>query len=211
VTSRARQREQGEALVRGHGQVTAAFFDTGQSRAVAWGRRPRSAALVAAIADPDRGWDAIVVGEYERASAAPRSSTRRSQQHRLSYHSCTTAPDSTTLVPKAMRRAVADQVAQFKQASAARAPLACAVTGELLSWDNAHVDHAPLVFIALADEWATLAGGYSAIQLTAAADGQIGRTLAQDDAESWAAFHRTYARLRIVSRLTNLSLLRTNW
>jgi site-specific DNA recombinase len=40
VTSRARQREQGEALVRGHGHVVAEFFDEGQSRTVAWGRRP---------------------------------------------------------------------------------------------------------------------------------------------------------------------------
>ena len=75
VTSRARQREQAEALVRGHGQVVAEFFDAGQSRTVAWGRRPRAAALVAQLADPGRGWDAIVVGEYERASTA--ASTRR--------------------------------------------------------------------------------------------------------------------------------------
>jgi hypothetical protein len=34
---------------------------------VPWGRRPQAAALVAALADPDRGWDAIVIGEYERA------------------------------------------------------------------------------------------------------------------------------------------------
>jgi hypothetical protein len=33
----------------------------------AWARRPQAAALVAQLADPDRGWDAIVVGEYERA------------------------------------------------------------------------------------------------------------------------------------------------
>ncbi|MFP3964146.1 hypothetical protein SMC26_17630 [Actinomadura fulvescens] len=30
-------------------------------------RRPESAALVAAMADPGRGFDAIVIGEYERA------------------------------------------------------------------------------------------------------------------------------------------------
>jgi len=34
---------------------------------VAWGRRPRAAALVAQLADPDRGCDAIVVGGYEPA------------------------------------------------------------------------------------------------------------------------------------------------
>jgi hypothetical protein len=66
-SSRARQREQAGALVRGHGQVVAEFFDVGESRAVAWARRPQAASLVAALADPDRGWDALVVGEYERA------------------------------------------------------------------------------------------------------------------------------------------------
>jgi site-specific DNA recombinase len=66
-SSRARQREQAGALVRGHGQVVVEFFDIGESRSVAWGRRPQAAALVAALADPGRGWDAIVVGEYERA------------------------------------------------------------------------------------------------------------------------------------------------
>jgi site-specific DNA recombinase len=67
VTSRSRQREQADALVRGHGQVVAEFFDEGESRSVAWGRRPQAAALVAQLADPGRGWDAVVVGEYERA------------------------------------------------------------------------------------------------------------------------------------------------
>jgi site-specific DNA recombinase len=65
--SRARQREQAEALVRGHGVIVAEFFDAGQSRSVAWGRRPQAAALLAQLADPGRGWDAVVIGEYERA------------------------------------------------------------------------------------------------------------------------------------------------
>jgi DNA invertase Pin-like site-specific DNA recombinase len=67
VSSRARQREQAEALVRGARPVVAEFFDEGESRSVAWGRRPQAAVLVAQFADADRGWDAIVVGEYERA------------------------------------------------------------------------------------------------------------------------------------------------
>ncbi len=67
VTSRARQRDQAGALVAGHGRVVAEFFDIGQSRTLAWARRPQAAALVAELADPERGWDAIVIGEYERA------------------------------------------------------------------------------------------------------------------------------------------------
>jgi len=72
VTSRARQREQAAALVRGHGIIVAEFFDIGQSRVLAWALRPQAAALGAALADPGRGWDAIVVGEYERAFCGAR-------------------------------------------------------------------------------------------------------------------------------------------
>jgi site-specific DNA recombinase len=67
VTSRARQCDQAGALVAGYGQIVAEFFDIGQSRTLAWARRPQAAALVAGLADPDRGWDAVVIGEYERA------------------------------------------------------------------------------------------------------------------------------------------------
>ena len=66
-SSLARQLGQAGALVCGHGRIVAKFSDTGESRTVAWGRRPQAAALIAALADPDRGWDAMVVGEYERA------------------------------------------------------------------------------------------------------------------------------------------------
>jgi site-specific DNA recombinase len=67
VTSRARQRDQAGALIAGHGRIVAEFFDVGQSRVLPWPRRPQAAALLAAMADPDCGFDAIVVGEYERA------------------------------------------------------------------------------------------------------------------------------------------------
>jgi DNA invertase Pin-like site-specific DNA recombinase len=67
VTSQARQRDQAAALVTGHGQIVAEYFDIGQSRTLAWARRLQAAALVAELADPGRGWDAVVIGEYERA------------------------------------------------------------------------------------------------------------------------------------------------
>ena len=67
ASSQARQREQAGALVRGHGKIVAEFFDIGESRSVAWARRPQAAALVAQLADAGRGWDAVVIGEYERA------------------------------------------------------------------------------------------------------------------------------------------------
>ena len=67
VTSRARQLQQAVMLTAGRGVIVAEFFDTGESRALPWSRRPQAAALVGSLADPDRGWDASVIGEYERA------------------------------------------------------------------------------------------------------------------------------------------------
>jgi hypothetical protein len=67
VTSRAPQLGQPRALIAGHGQIVADFFDSGTSRTLAWARRPQATALVAQPADPDRGWDALAIGEYERA------------------------------------------------------------------------------------------------------------------------------------------------
>jgi hypothetical protein len=67
VTSQARQWDQACALVAGFGQIVAAFFDVRQSRVLPWARRPQAAALLAALADPDCEFGAIVIGEYERA------------------------------------------------------------------------------------------------------------------------------------------------
>jgi site-specific DNA recombinase len=66
-TSRARQWDQACALVAGFGQIVAAFFDVGHSRVLPWPRRPQAAALLAALGDPNCPFDAIVIGEYERA------------------------------------------------------------------------------------------------------------------------------------------------
>ncbi|MFI6354479.1 recombinase family protein [Streptomyces sp. NPDC050743] len=66
-TSRAWQALRAQALVAGHGRIVAEFFDTGRSRTIPWARRPDAAALLAAMANPDRDFDAIVIGSSERA------------------------------------------------------------------------------------------------------------------------------------------------
>jgi site-specific DNA recombinase len=67
VSSRAWQMEAAGRVIAGRGRIVAEFFDTGTSRSVLWARRPHAAALLAATAAPDRGFDAVVVGEFERA------------------------------------------------------------------------------------------------------------------------------------------------
>ncbi len=49
------------------GVVVAQFFDIGQSRSLPWKRRPESASLLEALKRPDRGFEAVVIGEPARA------------------------------------------------------------------------------------------------------------------------------------------------
>lgn len=49
------------------GEVVAEFFDIGQSRSLPWKRRPEATLLLEALARPDRGFDAVVIGEPARA------------------------------------------------------------------------------------------------------------------------------------------------
>jgi DNA invertase Pin-like site-specific DNA recombinase len=75
VSSRAWQLEAVGRLVAGRGHIVVQFFDTAASRSLPWPRRPEAAALLAAAADPEREFDAVVVAEFERAFAAGQAAT----------------------------------------------------------------------------------------------------------------------------------------
>jgi site-specific DNA recombinase len=67
-SSRAWQYARGKALVEPHGGVIVVeFFDIDKTRAIPPQRRPEASKLLAALADPNRGFDAVVVGEPQRA------------------------------------------------------------------------------------------------------------------------------------------------
>lgn len=53
------QRDFARQLITGHGAIVANFFDVGHSRRQAWAKRPQTAALLAALANPDRKLDAM--------------------------------------------------------------------------------------------------------------------------------------------------------
>ena len=67
-SSRAWQYARGKALIEPHGGVIVVeFFDIDKSRSIPPQRRPEASRLLAALADPNRGFDAVVVGEPQRA------------------------------------------------------------------------------------------------------------------------------------------------
>ena len=67
VSSRAWQLDSARQVIAGRGRIVAEFFDVGCSRRLPWAQRPQAAALLAAATGPDRPFEAVVVGEYERA------------------------------------------------------------------------------------------------------------------------------------------------
>ncbi|WP_326809417.1 recombinase family protein [Streptomyces sp. NBC_01775] len=48
------------------GEIVTEYFDSGHSRALPWQRRPRAADLLRDLRDPDRPFDAVVIGEPQR-------------------------------------------------------------------------------------------------------------------------------------------------
>jgi site-specific DNA recombinase len=66
-TSQQWQRMLARDVVAGRGQIVVEFFDEGCSRRRGWADRPGAAALLAEVADGSWRFDAVVVGEYERA------------------------------------------------------------------------------------------------------------------------------------------------
>ncbi|WPB89953.1 recombinase family protein [Streptomyces malaysiensis] len=66
-TSRNWQLTRARALIEpAGGEIVAEYFDSGHSRALPWKRRPQAAALLTALRDPRRGFDAVVIGEPQR-------------------------------------------------------------------------------------------------------------------------------------------------
>lgn len=67
-SSRGWQITRSRALIESRGGVIVTeFFDVDKSRSIPWQRRPHAAALLAELRNPDRGFDAVVIGEPQRA------------------------------------------------------------------------------------------------------------------------------------------------
>jgi site-specific DNA recombinase len=49
------------------GEIVAEYFDIGDSRSIPWRRRPQATRLLNAFRDPNRGFEAVVIGEPHRA------------------------------------------------------------------------------------------------------------------------------------------------
>jgi site-specific DNA recombinase len=67
ASSRAWQLDSARQTIAGRGRIVVEYFDVGCSRRLPWTERPEAAALLSAITSANCPFDAVVVGEYERA------------------------------------------------------------------------------------------------------------------------------------------------
>ena len=128
----------------------------------------------------------------------------------FSYKKCLTPASARTQARQALRRGIAEQVhackvAAFSEGFVALRTAPCALTGEPLAWDEAHVDHAhPVTFAALADAWLAERGEVDAdVPVGPHPSGQ--GVMIADPAylAAWQAWHAERAVLRIVRDTLN--------
>jgi len=61
------QRAAAERLIAPHGTIVTTYHDIDKSRSLPWDRRPAASRVLEDLKDPDRGWDALVIAEPQRA------------------------------------------------------------------------------------------------------------------------------------------------
>ncbi|HTX01240.1 MAG TPA: recombinase family protein [Acidimicrobiales bacterium] len=61
------QTDTAQRLVAPHGEIVATYHDVDKSRSLPWERRPEATRILRDLRNPNRGWDALVIAEPQRA------------------------------------------------------------------------------------------------------------------------------------------------
>lgn len=126
-----------------------------------------------------------------------------------SVRACLMHPTRRAEAMAAFREEITPQILAFRDAAFASGPVLCAISGELLTSDRAHVDHVhPLTFVALVDSFCAGRGFSPAdVDVLQTADNDTREHLAGPAlAAEWRAYHAAHAQLRILAGGINCRL-----
>ena len=118
----------------------------------------------------------------------------------FSWKKCCNGFSLAAIATQAMRRAVGDQVAQYKRwrYAAGSGSVTCDATGAPLPWGDARVDHWPVTFAFLRDSFLSREGSLLE-SIETASDPVCGVAIADHDLRSrWQSYHDTQKTLRLV-------------
>lgn len=130
----------------------------------------------------------------------------------FSYRKCLRGePSHQSQVLAAMRREVDAQIVEVRRREFARGVRFCPYTRDVLTDPESvpHVHHAFSPFYSIAFKFVTYYGGFDRIDVDSAEGGGV-RLRNQLVAKNWREYHKAEARLRVISKRANLSVLRTN-
>ena len=115
--------------------------------------------------------------------------------------------DVRSLALSAMSRAIELQIWTFRDTELAKGEQYCPFTKALITKDRYHVDHPNPTFLELHTGWLQLRGlTFEQIMISDGSGNEIGRHMTDVDQKmSWQEYHRTRARLRLLSPRGNLS------
>jgi hypothetical protein len=118
----------------------------------------------------------------------------------FSWKKCCGGFSQKALATQAMRRAIADQVAQYKRwrYAAGSGSVTCDATGAPLPWGDARVDHWPVTFAFLRDSFLSREGVLLE-SIKTASDPVCGVAMADHELRArWQTYHDTQKTLRLV-------------
>jgi|SRR3990167_3020673 len=121
----------------------------------------------------------------------------------ISWNRCINKEDSRNEVLRVMRRAVADQIIEFKKKIFGdQEVVPSAISGILLKWNDVHIDHFNPSFIIIAEHWIG-DRNWSEIQIDHS--NNLAEFTNAADCRSWSDYHKENAHLRVISITENLS------
>lgn len=125
----------------------------------------------------------------------------------ISYRKCVYPHKHEHDVTNAMRKAVLDQILSFQCQSFVCGETRCALSGIVLTDEDAHVDHAGKSFYRLKNEWQKKYGlNDHDIAIDHGGDMTIGVSMGcKEQHASWCAYHREHAVLQMVHWRENLA------
>lgn len=169
-------------------------------------RHPRAAEKIGV------GVKAIHVEKEEDWTTRQFIATRTDGTHTdFSFVKCIHPASKLQIFKKACRDLVANDIKQFRYGRFAGAPdgqLHCPITGLPMTRLDSHVDHEPpLTFDLLVDQFIREENlDIEAVEITGLGDRQMRKGFTDDGlAKQWKQFHRSHAKLRVVSGAANLS------
>lgn len=125
----------------------------------------------------------------------------------FSYLSCITAPSRLTIVKKAGRNTIKEQVMEYKRKNY-KEGMVCPVSGlKITSSQMAHVDHKVPLFDDIVTSFIKEKGlNIEDIELEGIGDGEIQKSWKGHIGEEFKVYHEQRAQLQIVHEKVNLSL-----